>query len=97
MIPVIQPEAANIVTLFAGDRREQLADMQDAIGDSAVEDCPVDLVHGDFFALDRVPADVSRGVDQLAQVDVVVFGGDEADEVCPRREGERGSFLVDHR
>jgi hypothetical protein len=95
MIPIIQPETANIVTFLAGHGRQQLAGVQDAIRDSAVEDSPVDLVHGYFFAVDRVPPNVTRRIDQLTQVDVVVFDGDEADEVCPRRVEEgRGHFGI---
>lgn len=51
-------------------------------GDLGLEDGAVDEIGFDFLALDAIKTDISSGVDKLAQVDLVVFFRDEADNVC---------------
>lgn len=50
---------------------------------AAVENVAIDYVGCYIDAVDAVLADIAGGVDELAQVGLAVFDGDEADKVRP--------------
>ena len=82
MVAIVEAEAADVVAVLGGDGREQAGDGEDVGGDGAGEDGAVDGVSGDGDAgVEGVEADVAGGVDELAEVDTVVFARDEADGV----------------
>jgi hypothetical protein len=86
MVDIIETQASNIITLLRRYGRQELFDGADLVfSDLAIEDGTVDQVRLDRIALDTVQANVAIRVDQLAQMDMVVFFSDEADNVCRRR------------
>ncbi len=84
VVAVVEAEAADDGDLFDGDGGEELGDGHGSGGDGAVEDGAGDEVGGDFLLVVGCEAEVwgDFGVD-LAEVNLAIFLGDEADEVGP--------------
>ena len=81
MILVVQSQAPNVVAVLLADRTQQLLDSVHMFSDFSREDRAINQVRLDLFAFKAVKTDVAGRIDQLAQVDAVVFVGDEADDV----------------
>jgi hypothetical protein len=59
--------------------------MEHLVGHTAVEDCSINYVDGDFEPLGAVAANVASCIDELPEVDLVVFDSDESHEMRPGR------------
>ncbi len=81
MVLVVQTQAADIVAVFRGHGREQLLDSIDDGSDFRSKDRSIDQVCFNLLAVERVETNISAGVDQLTEMDSVVFVRNEADDV----------------
>ena len=80
VVAIVEPEAADDGDLVGGDWGQELRDGQGFLGDLAVEYGARDEFCFDLLLLDGCDAKVGRGLGvDLAQVDLAIFLGDEAD------------------
>lgn len=84
VVAVVEAQAADERDFVHGERGEELGDCHCSVGDGAVEYGARDEFRFDLFLLDGEDSEVRvrLGVD-LAQVDLAIFLGDEANEMGP--------------
>lgn len=70
-----------------GGERTNLFNVQDFLGHSPIEYGPLNEEHRDIGAIEGISPDVTGSIDQLAQVNLVIFSGNKANEVCPGHGG----------
>ena len=81
MILVIQTKASDIITLLAGDGREQVFDRKYRFRELTIEDCTVDEVRLNIFPLERIKTNITRCVCGLTKMYTVVFFGYKTNDV----------------
>lgn len=82
MIHIVQTQAANVVAIFGRDGGQQLLDRVDNIGDFGSEDGAIDQVCFHLLALVGVESNIAARINELTQMDSVVFVRNEANDVC---------------
>lgn len=84
VVAVVEAEAADEGGFVDGDGGEELGDGHCLVGDEAVEEGSRDEFCFDLFLVDGCESEVGVGLGvDLAQVDLAIFLGDEANEMGP--------------
>lgn len=64
------------------------------VSDSPVKYITVDKICSYVLSIDRILTDISRRVNKLSQVDLVVLNRNESNQVCPRNHCDVGTKMM---